>query len=224
MQSTIHPDVAAVRVPDFPADAAFVNRWSPRAFSPEPIDDETLMTVFEAARWAASSYNEQPWRFLLARTDADRQKFLGFIAPFNQAWAAVAPVFVLVVAKKTFSHNGTPNGCSVYDAGTASGYLALQASLLGLVTHGMAGFDKAGARATLHIPDDFEPIAVYALGKPGDKALLSPQLQEREVPSGRRPVSESVMEGGFVSPEEAAAEADTANDPSLVQATRTGTT
>lgn len=217
MQEVISPDVASVRALDFPADAAFVNRWSPRAFSPEPIDDQTLVTVFEAARWAASSFNEQPWRFLMARTDANRQKFLGFIAPFNRTWAEAAPVLVLVVSKKTFSHNGTPNPVHVYDAGTASGYMALQACLSGLVMHGMAGFDKDGAKTALHIPDDFEPIAVYALGKQGDKNALPPKLQEREVPSGRRPVSESVMEGGFAPPEEASAEADTVNDPAIKQ-------
>ena len=213
MQNEISPDVAAVRALDFPADAAFVNRWSPRAFSPEPIDEPTLMTILEAARWAASSYNEQPWRFLLARTEADRETFLDFILPFNRIWAETAPIFVLVIAKKTFSHNGNPNTVFEYDAGTASGYMALQASLLGLVTHGMAGFDKDAARIALYIPDDFEPIAVYAIGKPGDKSQLPPQLADREIPSGRRPVRESIMEGGFVQPEEKAAEADTENDP-----------
>ena len=213
MQNTISSDVAAVRVPDFPIDAAFVNRWSPRAFSPEPVDEADLMRVFEAARWAASSYNEQPWRFLLARTPSDRQTFLDFIAPVNRVWAEAAPVFVLIVAKKTFSHNGTENSVSQFDAGTASGYLALQASLLGLAMHGMAGFDRNAARKSLHIPDDFEPIAVYALGKQGNAADLPPALQAREVPSGRRPVSESVMEGGFAFPTEKAAEADTVNDP-----------
>ncbi len=215
MQTEISPAVAAFRALDFPAETAFVNRWSPRAFSSEPIDEQTLMTVFEAARWAASSYNEQPWRFLVARSPNDLATFRSFIIPFNRVWADQAQVLVLVVGKKTFSHNGAPNGTFGYDAGAASGYMALQASLLGLVMHGMAGFDREAARVLLHIPDDFEPFAIYALGKPGDKSQLSEQLQEREVPSDRRPISESVMDGGFDAPEEIAAESETINDPSI---------
>ncbi len=211
MQNEIHPDVAPFRAADHAVDAAFLNRWSPRAFAPTPVPDELLMRAFEGARWAASSYNEQPWRFLFARTDEDRARFNEFISPFNRAWSDQAPVIILVVAKKTFSHNDTPNPTHEYDAGTASGYLALQASLLRLVMHGMAGFDRDKARELLHIPDDFTPIAVYALGYPGDKADLPEKLQEREFPSGRRPVPESVMEGGFKPRVEEAAEDETDN-------------
>ena len=160
MQDIISPELQPYRQPDFSVDAAFVNRWSPRAFSPEPIPEETLMSVFEAARWAASSYNEQPWRFLLARTEADRAKFLDFLIPMNQEWAKNAPVLVLILSKKTFSQNGQPNGVNQFDAGTASGYLTLQASLNGLVSHGMAGFDRDKARAALGVPEDFDLIAV----------------------------------------------------------------
>lgn len=211
MQNQVRPDVASVRAADFPADAAFLNRWSPRAFSPAPVPDELLMGVFEAARWAASSYNEQPWRFLLARTDPDRARFSECIGSYNRVWSDRAPVLILIVAKRTFSHNGSPNPTHEYDAGTASGYLALQASLSGLAMHGMAGFDRDKARELLHIPDDFTPLAVYALGYPGDKADLPEPLQAREIPSGRRPAPESVMEGGFKPKTEEAAEDDTQN-------------
>ncbi len=212
MQDELNPEVTLYREAEHAIDAAFVSRWSPRAFSPEPIDDETLRGVFEAARWAASSFNEQPWRFLLARTEADRETFLDFLAPFNQEWAKNAPVLVLVVSKKTFSHNGQPNAVFAFDAGTCSGYLTLQASLSGLVAHGMAGFDRDKARAALHIPNDFDPLAVFAIGKRGDKNTLPPNLQEREVPSNRRPIQESIMEGGFRPAAEKAAEDDTQND------------
>ncbi len=209
MNPEISPDVQPYRQPDHAVEPAFVNRWSPRAFSPEPIDEETLMSLFEAARWAASSYNEQPWRFLLARSESDRAKFLEFLIPMNQEWAKHAPVLVLTASKKTFSMNGQPNSVNQFDAGTASGYLTLQASKLGLISHGMAGFDRDRARTVLNVPDDFDLLAVFAIGKHGDKSILPPAMQEREIPSGRRPVSESVMEGGFRPSEEVQAEKDT---------------
>lgn len=215
MHKQVNEDVKPFRAMDHAIDPAFLNRWSPRAFSPEPIDDETLMSTLEAARWAASSYNEQPWRFLIARNEEDRKKFLAFLAPPNQAWAASAPVLLLVVSKKTFSHNGTPNSVYQYDAGTCSGYIALQATLNGLIVHGMAGFDRDMARASLGIPSDFDPLAVYAIGRHGDKSLLPAQAQEMEAPSGRRPLAETVMEGGFSASDESAAEADTVNIPAV---------
>jgi len=211
MQDELDPEVTPYREAEHAIDPAFLNRWSPRAFSPEPVDDETLMGVFEAARWAASSFNEQPWRFLLARSEKDRATFLNFLAPPNQVWAKNAPVLVLIVSKKTFSHNGQPNAVFAFDAGTCSGYLTLQASLSGLIAHGMAGFDRDKARTALNIPEDFDPLAVFAIGKHGDKNTLPPDVQAREVPSGRRPVRESVMEGGFRSVAEKTAENDTQN-------------
>jgi nitroreductase len=204
-------EVKPHRQMDYPVDPVFLSRWSPRAFSPEPIDEETLMSVFEAARWAASSYNEQPWRFLLARSDEDRRKFLAFLSPDNQVWAKNAPVLVVLIAKKTFSHNGSPNRVHQFDVGTCSGYMSLQATMNGLYAHGMAGFDPDMARATLGVPTDFEIMAVFAIGKRGDASLLPEDVAKREVPSGRRPVAESIMEGHFVPKAEAAAERDTEN-------------
>lgn len=191
---------------------AFLNRWSPRAFSPEPVDDETLLSVFEAARWAASSYNEQPWRFLVAREAEDRQRFLGFLAPSNQVWAKHAPVLLLVISKRTFTHNDEPNKTYQFDAGAASGYLTLQTSLNGLYAHGMVGFDADHARTALGIPADFDPLAAFAIGKRGDVNSLPDNLREREKPSGRRPVAESIMEGRFRNAVEEKAESDTMND------------
>ncbi|HEX8234485.1 MAG TPA: nitroreductase family protein [Abditibacteriaceae bacterium] len=204
-------EVKPYRHADYPIDPAFVNRWSPYAFSPEPIDDQTLMSVFEAARWAASSYNEQPWRFILARSDEDRKKFVDFLSPPNQIWAKNAPVLVLLIAKKTFSHNGSPNRVHQFDTGTCSGYMTLQAAMNGLYAHGMAGFDTDMARATLGIPSDFEIMAVFAIGRRGDTNDLPADMAARQVPSGRRSVSESVMEGHFVAQKEESAERDTEN-------------
>ena len=212
MENQISPELKPYRQPDHEISADYVNRWSPRAFSPEPINDESLMRAFEAARWAASSYNEQPWRFLLARTDSDRAKFLDLLIPANQEWAKTAPVLVLIISKKTFTMNGQPNSVNQFDAGTASGYLTLELSKLGLISHGMAGFDRDRARTVLNVPADFDLLAVFAIGKHGDPALLSEQVREREVPSGRRSVLESVMEGGFTLPKEKAAEEDTIPD------------
>ncbi|MBV9867578.1 MAG: nitroreductase family protein [Abitibacteriaceae bacterium] len=207
-------EVKSHRQAEHDVQPIFLNRWSPRAFSPEPIAEELLWSVFEAARWAPSSNNEQPWRFLVARSEADRKRFLEFLFPGNQVWAQHAPVLVVVVAKKTFSHNGNPNPVATFDCGCAWGYLALQALHNGLITHGMAGFDRDAARAALNVPQDYDPVAVLAIGRHGDKALLPEAVQQREVPSGRRPAAESVMEGGFQPPAEASAEADTQNTES----------
>lgn len=212
LPEAVDDEVRAVRQADHRIAPFFLNRWSPRAFSPRPVDDEILLSVFEAARWAASSFNEQPWRFLIARTEEDRAKFLAFLVPANQAWAKNAPVIVLVVGKKTFTHNNQPNKTYHFDAGCAAGYFALQASLNGLYAHGMAGFDPDQARAVLNIPADFDPLAVFAIGYRGDINSLPENLRAREQPSGRRPVAESLMEGSFRQAVEVKAETDTAND------------
>jgi len=197
MDSKISEEVQSHRVPDHEIDPLFLNRWSPRAFSNESIDDATLNRVFEAARWAPSSMNEQPWRFVIARTPQDRERFVEFLMPGNQAWAKNAPVLIVVVTKKTFTSRDMANPVAAFDAGCAWGFLALAAVQNGLITHGMAGFDRDKARETLGLPEDFDSVAVIALGKHGDAANLPPELREREKPSGRRPLSETVMEGGF---------------------------
>ena len=197
MQDQIHDDVKPYRRAEFEIDAIFINRWSPRAFSSEAIDDEVLHRVFEAARWAPSSFNEQPWRFIVARSETERARFVEFLVPANQAWAKDAPVLIAIVSKKTFSHNDTPNAVYQFDAGCAWGYLSLAAAQNGLITHGMAGFDRDKAREVLGLPDGFEVLAMVALGKHGDPEQLSEELLAREVPSDRRPQQESVMQGEF---------------------------
>ena len=190
------------RVADYAIAEQFIQRWSPRAFTAEPIAEDTLLSFFEAARWAPSAYNSQPWRFLFARRDTPNwERFLGLLNEFNRSWAQHASALVLVISKTTFTAPGaseeTPALWHTFDTGSAWGHLALQASISGWHTHGMAGFDQALARKELKIPDGYELHAMVAIGKLGDKASLAEGLQAREVPSPRRPLSELAAEGDF---------------------------
>jgi nitroreductase len=174
----------------------FHRRWSPRSFSDRDVSPEDLAKVFEAARWAASSFNEQPWRWLVGkRNSTTYNKILDSLMPFNQAWAGNAPVLILGTAKTTFSHNGTPNRVALYDLGAASSYLTLQAAAVGLVTHQMAGFDQDKARKAFAIPEDFLVGAVIALGYQGVPASLTNEqmLAQEEAPRQRKPLSEIVL-------------------------------
>ncbi len=186
------------RSPDHPIDPLFVRRWSPRAMSGEPIDRETLWTLFEAARWAPSTYNEQEWRFLYAHRDTEHwELFFDLLVEANQAWCGEAAVLVLVASHKFFSRNGKPNPVHTFDSGAAFQNLSLQGTLMGLVVHGMAGFNRSTARTKLGIPDEYEVEAMVAIGRPGDPEKLPEPLRQREIPSGRKPVAEIVCEGRF---------------------------
>lgn len=143
----------------------FHTRWSPRSFSDREVSHADLAKVFEAARWAASSYNEQPWRFIVGvRNSPAYKKIFDSLMPFNQLWAASAPVLILGSAKTKFSHNDTPNRVALYDLGAAASYLTLQAAALGIATHQMGGFDQDAARKAFEIPDEYLIGAVIALG------------------------------------------------------------
>lgn len=170
-------------------------RWSPRAFSAKPIATEDLRKIFSAATWSASSYNEQPWRFLVGRKgDATFQKIFDCLGEFNQAWAKSAAVLVLSAAKKTFSHNAAPNRFGLHDTGAATATLMLQATALGIHSHGMAGYDADKARAVFQIPDDYEMGAVIAMGYLGDASTLPDKLQKQETtPRQRKPLAEVVF-------------------------------
>jgi nitroreductase len=190
------------RVAAYAIHEQFINRWSPRAFSAEPISQETLLGFLEAARWAPSAYNSQPWRFLYARRDTPNwERYLELLNPFNRSWAQQASALVLIMSKTTFTAPGaseeSPALWHTFDTGSAWGHLALQASLSGWYTHGMAGFDQALARQALKIPEGYALHAMIAIGKLGDKASLAEGLQAREVPSTRRPLSELAAEGDF---------------------------
>ena len=166
--------------------------------SGQSVTDEELLTLFEAARWAPSTYNEQEWRFLYARRDSSYWPlFFGLLVDANQAWCNNAAVLVVVLARKRFSKNNKPNPVHLFDAGCASENLALQASMMGLVSHGMAGFDFDEARTTLNVPEVFDVAAMFAIGHPGDPDNLPDELRKRETPSGRRAVMESICEGAF---------------------------
>jgi nitroreductase len=184
------------REPDYEIHPQFLTRWSPRAFSEQEVPDEVLMSILEAARWAPSGGNLQPWRYILARSVEDRAKFHSFIMPGNLEWCDKAPVLALVVSH-TKTANGNPNRSHAFDAGASWGYLALEADNQGLITHAMGGFDPQLARTTLEIPEDYELHAVIAIGYHGDKESLSEKFQERELPSARRPLQESLFEGHF---------------------------
>jgi len=170
-------------------------RWSPRAFSDKKVSSEDLTKVFTAAAWAASSSNEQPWRFLVGKKGDDTYaKILDSLVPFNQDWAKSAPVLILSVAKKTFAKNGSPNGWALHDTGAASANMCLQAIALGLHTHGMAGYDKDKARAHFDLPEDYETGAVWALGYLGDPETLPEHLKKMELaPRERKPLEAFVF-------------------------------
>ena len=170
-------------------------RWSPRTYADKEIPAAELKKLFEAARWAASSSNEQPWRFLVGRRgDETYQKIFNALVEFNQSWARSAPVLVLSVAKKTFTQKGSPNRHGLHDTGAAMANLALQATADGLHTHSMAGFDNEQMRASFAIPSDYELGAVTAIGYFGDPESLPEHLRKMEVsPRQRKPLEEFVF-------------------------------
>src|ERR1700730_10808389 len=189
------------RHPDYPVDRLFVDRWSPRAMSGETIAEEDLMVLFEAARWAPSSGNYQPWRILYARRETEHfPLFLRLLVEGNRAWAARAAALLMFVSKTTLDRDGSPNRTHSFDTGAAWENLALQGWLKGYVVHGMAGFDYERARTELEIPEEFQVEAMAAVGRPGSGEQLQERLRERESPSGRRKVTELVWEGKFSQP------------------------
>lgn len=181
------------------------HRWSPRAFDSRPVESEKLRSLFEAARWAASSYNAQPWFFIVGMKDdpANYQKILDSFVEFNQGWAKGAPVIALSVARMKFEHNGTPNNHAFHDVGQAAANLALQATALGLQVHQMAGILRDKAREIFTIPEGYEAVAGFAIGYPGNSAVLPDKLREQEeAPRSRKPLDSFVFTGkwGKVSP------------------------
>jgi nitroreductase len=185
------------RVPTWPIDPLFLRRWSPRAMSGEPLSELELMTLFEAARWAPSASNAQPWRFLYARRDTPHwERFFSFLNERNAAWCGRAAALVVVLSKKT-TDAGEENWTAAFDTGAAWMSLALQGTIAGLVVHAMAGFDYDRAQAELDVPADWDVQCMVAIGRPGDPALLPERQRAREFPSQRRPLVETVFEGGF---------------------------
>lgn len=192
-----------IATPDHEVLDVFAERWSPRAFADRPVEPETLRRIFEAARWTMSSYNEQPWRYVVATKDDTEayDRLLGCLNEFNQQWAQTAPVLMLSFAKKTFSRDGSPNRCSLHDVGAASAALTFQATDLGLYVHQMAGIHRSLAEDTYNVPDDFEAMAGLALGYLGSPDQLPDDMQAGETaPRSRKPLSEVVFADDWETP------------------------
>jgi nitroreductase len=192
-------DEAKMRHPAHNIHSLILNRWSPRSMTGEGITYEDLMGLFEAARWAPSSYNNQPWRFIYATRDTKHWEVLfNLLIEGNKAWAKVTSVLIVAIARKNFEFNEKPARTNQFDAGAAWETLALEATFRGLATHGMQGFDYEKARKDLEIPENFDILAMIAVGRRAPREHLQPQLQEREYPSDRKPLKDIVMEAKFV--------------------------
>lgn len=183
------------RKTDYNIDDIFLNRYSPRAMSGEVISKEELMTLFEAARWAPSSMNEQPWRFLYAmKGTKDFELFFSFLVEGNQIWCKNASVLVIGLSNKN-SDNGKFNSKHSLDTGSAWENFALQGTFSGLVVHGMGGYDEESIKNELNISDNYQVELMIAVGKPGQIKDLPEKLQERETPSQRKELDQVVFEG-----------------------------
>lgn len=183
-----------MRQSDYPIEPLIMNRWSPRAMSGESLSDEELMPLFEAARWAPSSYNAQPWRFYFAKRETEAFSALyELLVPFNQSWAEDAAALVIIASHTVFETNGKPSPTHSFDTGAAWQNLALEGSARGLVIHGMQGFDYDGAKTLCKLPDDYVIEAMIAIGKPGETQDLPSEIQAKETPSSRKPLKETVF-------------------------------
>jgi nitroreductase len=188
-----------VRRADYPIDPLFVDRWSARAMTGEPIDNQELFRLFEAARWAPSAGNSQPWRIFYAHRDTEQWPlFFDLLVESNQAWCRLAAVLVVFASSTIREGSGKPLVTHSYDTGSAWENFFLQGMKLGLVVHGMAGFDYARAKRDLQMPDELKVEAMAAVGRPGPLENLPESFRPRETPSLRKPISEFVFEGGFV--------------------------
>ena len=188
---------------DQPILPLLADRWSPIAFAPRPIPDETLTSLLEAARWAPSCFNDQPWFFLVARrqnTD-EFERMLECLVEGNRVWARNASVLMITAARTTFQRNLKPNRFAGHDLGLAVGGLLVQASEMDLAVHQMGGFDPAKARESYGIPEGFEPMTAIAIGYRDDPSTLSDEMRKREMaPRERKPLSSFVFSGSWDSP------------------------
>lgn len=179
-----------------------VDRWSPRAMSGEPLTEVEVKALFEAARWAPSSFNHQPWRFIYAtRTMPEWETFLNLLVQFNKSWAQEGAICILILSHKYFEYNGEFSRTHSFDTGAATQNLALQGFAMGLVVHGMEGFDYEKARTELGVPDSYDIEAMFVVGKRGSVSDLPEDLQKRETPSDRLSVEEIAYRGRFQGPE-----------------------
>ncbi len=198
MSDSLTEEIRQQRKPNYDVHPLIVNRWSPRSMTGEALSDDELMPLFEAARWAPSSYNAQLWRFVYAKRQTEFwDTFVDLLVEGNKAWAQHAAALVVVTSRKLFERNDKPAATYAFDAGAAWENLALEGTCRGLVVHGMQGFDYEKARRELHIPEDYEVLAMIAIGKRAPKESLPPPLQEMERPNDRRPLNEIAVAGRF---------------------------
>lgn len=197
-QDRLTDEISRSREAKHPIHPIFLNRWSPRSMTGEEISEKELFSLFEAARWAPSSYNNQPWRYIYAKRETKAfQTFLSFLVEFNQKWAKNSAVLLVMISYNLFDKNQKKSQTHSFDAGAAWENLALEGSARGYVVHGMQGFDYEIARKELQIPGDYTIEAMTAIGKRGEKDLLDPDIKEKEKPSTRKPIEEIIMEGIF---------------------------
>ena len=183
-------------VTDHPVHALIVNRFSPYAFSEREVSVEDLRSLFEAARWAASSYNEQPWSYIVARRsdEAEHQRLLSCLVPPNQAWAKAAPVLALGVVRTSFSRNDKPNAAALHDLGAASAQLSFEATSRGIAVHQMIGILPDQARDLYGIPDHSQALTGLAIGYAADPDQAPEPYRERdETPRERKPLGNFVF-------------------------------
>jgi nitroreductase len=195
--------MSKIALTDHPIQQALSHRWSPYAYAERPVADEDLRSLFEAARWAASAYNEQPWRYLVARRSDGEQydRVLSCLVEANQAWAKQAPVLVITVVAETYARNGKPNRGAPHDVGLAAGNLCAEATARGLHVHQMGGILPDRARELFDIPEGFRAITGLAIGYAADPADLDAETRAKETsPRSRRPLAETVFTGAWERP------------------------
>lgn len=186
------------RITEYPINPLILNRWSPRSMTGEELDDDDIMSLFEAARWAPSSFNNQPWRFIYAKRNTEHwHRLFNLLVDANKTWVKNAALLAVVISRKNFEFNEKPARTHQFDAGSAWENLALEASSRGIVAHGMQGFDYEKAKAELGIPADFEVMAMIAIGKRGPKENLPTELQDKEKPNDRKALKDIIMEGTY---------------------------
>ena len=190
------------RIADHAILPHFTDRWSPRSFTGEPIPDDVLHSLFEAARWAPSAYNSQPWRFVWARAGTPEwQPIFATLIDFNKSWGTSASAIILIASQSSFrpaaDKPAQESASHAFDAGAAWAYLALQARALGWYTHAASGFDKEAARSALALPADVQPHALILVGRKGSPDALPEGLRAREIPNGRVPINQFAFHGTY---------------------------
>jgi nitroreductase len=191
-------EIQTKRTSEYSINPLILSRWSPRSMTGEELGDDDIMSLFEAARWAPSSFNNQPWRFIYAKRNTEHwDRLFNLLVDVNKTWAKNAALLAVVISRKNFEFNEKPARTHQFDTGSAWENLALEASSRGIVAHGMQGFDYEKAKTELGIPADFEVMAMIAIGKRGPKENLPTELQVKEKPNDRKALKDIIMEGTY---------------------------